>query len=74
MTTMSKLQYRGVTYDNATHEQPASNPVEHAYRGQHFEAPLRHEAASVDTAVDLQYRGHHYHHRQAEAAAQVNQG
>ena len=42
--------------------------------GQHFEAPLRHEAASVDTAVDLQYRGQHYHHRQAEAASQVNQG
>ena len=74
MTTMSKLQYRGVTYDNATHEQPTSVPVEHAYRGQHFESPLRHEAASVDTAVDLQYRGQHYHHRQAEAASQVNQG
>ena len=74
MTTMSKLQYRGVSYDTANHEQPAAAPVEHAYRGQHFEAPLRHEAAAVDTAIDLQYRGHHYNHRRAEAAAQVNQG
>ena len=74
MTTMTKLQYRGVSYDTANHEQPAATPVEHAYRGQHFEAPLRHEAAAVDVSVDLQYRGHHYHHRQAAAAAQVNQG
>ena len=74
MTTMSKLQYRGVSYDTASHEQPAAIPVEHAYRGQHFEAPLRHEAAAVDVSVDLQYRGHHYNHRQADAAAQVNQG
>ena len=74
MTTMTKLQYRGVSYDTSTHEQPAATPVEHAYRGQHFEAPLRHEAAAVDASVDLQYRGHHYHHRLAEAASQVNQG
>ena len=71
---MTKLQYRGVSYENAGHEQPNNTPVEHAYRGQHFDAPLRHEAAAVDPSVDLQYRGHHYHHRQAEAAAQVNQG
>ena len=47
---MSKLQYRGVSYDNASHEQPSPQPVDHAYRG------------------------HSYHHRQAEAAQQVNQG
>ena len=71
---MSKLQYRGVSYDNATHEQPSPQPVDHAYRGQRYETPLRHEAAPVDTDVELQYRGHAYHHRQAEAAKQVNQG
>ncbi|MBD1195432.1 DUF4278 domain-containing protein [Vulcanococcus sp. Clear-D1] len=71
---MTKLQYRGVSYDNASHEQPSPQPVDHAYRGQHYDAPLRHEAAPVDTEVELQYRGHAYHHRQAEAAQQVNQG
>ncbi len=74
MNTMSKLQYRGISYETASHEQPAATPVQHAYRGQHFEASLRHEAASVDASVDLLYRGHHYRHRQAEAAAEVNQG
>lgn len=71
---MTKLQYRGVAYDNATHEHLSPAPVEHTYRGQHFEAPLSHEAASVDTEVELQYRGHHYRHQAAEAAAQVNNG
>ena len=70
---MTKLQYRGVSYDNATHEQPSTQPVDHAYRGQHYEAPLRHEAADVDTNVELHYRGQAYHHRQAEAARQVNE-
>jgi hypothetical protein len=71
---MTKLHYRGVSYDNATHGHPSSAPVEHTYRGQHFEAPLRHEAAASDTEVELQYRGHTYHHRAAEAAQQVNEG
>lgn len=71
---MTKLQYRGVAYDNAAHEQPSAAPVEHTYRGQHFDAPLKHEAAAVDATVELQYRGHHYHHQAAEAAAQVNNG
>ena len=71
---MTKLQYRGVSYDNATHELPSPQPVDHAYRGQRYDAPLRHEAAVVDADVELQYRGHAYHHRQAEASQQVNQG
>ena len=71
---MTKLQYRGVVYDNATHEHPSSAPVEHVYRGQHFDAPLNHEAADVDVDVELHYRGHLYHHRAAEAAAAVRQG
>jgi hypothetical protein len=61
---MTKLQYRGVSYDNATHEHLDSTPVEHIYRGQHFEAPLSQE---------LHYRGHVYHQRAANAADQVHQ-
>lgn len=71
---MTKLQYRGVGYDNAQHEQLSSEPVDHAYRGQHYNAAPRHEAAPVNTDVELQYRGQHYHHQQAEAAQQVNNG
>lgn len=71
---MTKLQYRGVSYDNATHEQPSSQPVDHAYRGQHYDAALRHEAAKVDVDAEFHYRGHVYHHRVEEAAQQVNQG
>lgn len=68
---MTRLLYRGVAYDNSRHEQPSIQPVEHTYRGHHFEAPLRHEAAQPDTEVELHYRGHVYHHRAAEAAQQV---
>ena len=71
---MTKLHYRGVAYDNATHEHPSSTPVDHVYRGQHFDAALNHEAAAVDTEVELQYRGQVYHHRAAEAAAEVQRG
>ena len=71
---MTRLQYRGVSYDTTTHQQPSAEPVDHAYRGQHYDAPLRHEAAAVDPALELHYRGHVYHHRQQEAAAQVQQG
>ena len=71
---MTKLQYRGVSYDNAIHEQPRAQPVDHTYRGQHYDAPLRHQAAEFNTEVELQYRGHTYHQRRTEAAQEVNQG
>ncbi|MFM7457012.1 MAG: DUF4278 domain-containing protein [Vulcanococcus sp.] len=71
---MTKLQYRGVGYDNAQHEQLSNEPVDHAYRGQHYTSAPRHEAAAVNTEVELQYRGQHYQHQQAEAAQQVNNG
>lgn len=67
----SQLRYRGVAYDANQHEHPSPQPVEHVYRGRHFEAPLKHEAAEVDPALELHYRGHVYHHRAAEAAQQV---
>lgn len=71
---MSKttLCYRGVAYDPAQRrplESPA--PVEHVYRGQRYTAPLAHAAAPLDPALELHYRGSVYHHRQAEAAAEV---
>jgi hypothetical protein len=70
----TKLRYRGVSYDPAQHEKLSDKPVEHVYRGQHFDAATRHEAAPVNTEVELHYRGSVYHHRQAEAASQVKQG
>ena len=57
-----KLSYRGVAHDRSVHPQPSAKPVEHVYRGQHFEAPLRHEPAAVDHEAELHYRGITYHH------------
>lgn len=59
---MTRLLYRGISYDSSRHEQRSPSPVEHTYRGHHFTAPLRHEAASLDPALELHYRGHVYHH------------
>lgn len=70
---MTKLRYRGVSYDNDQHEQPTTTPVDHAYRGQHYTAALRHEPHEVDSDVELHYRGNVYHHRQADAARDVEQ-
>ena len=70
---MTKILYRGVSYDTVDHEATSNLPVEHTYRGQHYQAALHHDAASTSSDVELLYRGHAYHHRQQEAAAQVNQ-
>lgn len=56
----TQLRYRGQSYDNASHEKPSTRPVEHTYRGRHYQAPLLHEAAPADTKADLCYRGLHY--------------
>ena len=69
--TAAKLRYRGVAYDASRHEHPSDQPVDHVYRGQHYEAPLRHEPAQVDPELELHYRGHVYHHRAEDAARQV---
>ena len=68
---MPKLQFHGVTYDSKRQEQPSGTPVQHTYRGQRFEAPLRHDAAPVQPTT-LSYRGQVYQRRSADAAAQVN--
>lgn len=59
---MTRLLYRGVSYDNSRRQQRPTAPVEHIYRGHHFNTPLRHEAAHVDPTLELHYRGHLYHH------------
>ena len=63
---MTRLQYRGIAYDKLQRQQPSATPVEHAYRGLHFNSTLRHEAAAVDPDRTCHDRGHEYHH-QAEA-------
>jgi hypothetical protein len=67
--SMSRLQYRGVAYDNVQRQQPSATPVDHAYRGLHFNRTLLHEAAAVDPDRAFHYRGHDYHHR-----AEVSKG
>ena len=64
---MTRLLYRGVSYDNSRHEQLPANPVAHIYRGHHYQASIRHEAASVNPELELHYRGHNYHHEAARA-------
>jgi len=59
---MTRLLYRGVSYDNSRHQQRPDAPVEHIYRGYHYNAPLRHQPAPVDPDLELHYRGHIYHH------------
>lgn len=69
----TQLRYRGVNYDPTQHEKLSDTPVEHVYRGRHFDAATRHVAAPVNSGAELHYRGSVYHHNQAEAARQVNQ-
>jgi hypothetical protein len=69
----TQLRYRGVSYDPAQHEKLSDAPVDHVYRGRHFDAATRHEAAPVNTEAELHYRGTVYHHNQAEAARQVRE-
>ena len=59
---MTRLLYRGISYDNSRHELRSPAPVDHIYRGHPYRAPLRHPAVPVDPALELHYRGHAYHH------------
>ena len=70
----TQLRYRGVSYDPAQHETLSDKPVEHVYRGHHYDVATLHEAAPVNTEAELHYRGTVYHHRQAEAAREVARG
>jgi len=59
---MFRLQYRGISYDKVQREQPSATPVDHSYRGLHFNSTLRHEATAIDPDRTFHYRGHDYHH------------
>jgi len=61
----SALCYRGLPYDHSHDASPSAAPIDHVYRGHHYDAPLRHEPSPVDEALDLVYRGTHYHHHHA---------
>jgi hypothetical protein len=61
----SALCYRGLPYDHSHDASPSPAPIDHIYRGHHYDAPLRHEPSPVDEALDFVYRGTHYHHHHA---------
>ncbi|MAD68861.1 protein of unknown function DUF4278 [Synechococcus sp. BIOS-U3-1] len=63
--------YRGIPYDTIQHERLSLIRVDHTYRGQHYDAPLHHAAATEPT-VELHYRGSVYQHRREQARKHVN--
>ena len=63
----SSLRYRGISYDPRCHEQPSDLPVEHIYRGHHYNSSLHHAAAPVNTQAMLRYRGIAYHQQATHA-------
>ena len=71
MTTQLRT-YRGIQYDPSKHEQASRAKVDHTYRGLHYEAPLRHDAAAPDPRVELHYRGSVYHHRRQEVQSSLD--
>ena len=71
MTTQQRT-YRGVSYDPSQQAKASNAQVEHIYRGLHYSASLRHQAAAPNATVELHYRGSVYHHRQQACQEQVN--
>ena len=70
MTTTQRT-YRGIPYDPAQHERLSPARVDHTYRGQHYDAPLCH-AAATESTVELHYRGSVYQHRREQARKPFN--
>ena len=65
---MVHLKYRGVDYDTAQRPSLSDQPVEHVYRGIHFNKAPRHAADALsDQPVRVSYRGAVYETRVAEA-------
>ncbi|MCY3537975.1 MAG: DUF4278 domain-containing protein [Synechococcus sp. SB0662_bin_45] len=65
---MVQLKYRGVDYDTTQRPDLSDQPVEHVYRGIHFNRAPRHEADALsDQPVRVSYRGAVYETRIAEA-------
>ncbi|TGG83815.1 MAG: DUF4278 domain-containing protein [Aphanocapsa feldmannii 277cV] len=63
---MVSLTYRGVTYDTTAHEAISTVPVDHVYRGVHYNEALHHDVPRAAQTVKLTYRGKVY---QARCAA-----
>lgn len=67
VSLMVQLKYRGVDYDTNQRSDLSNEPVEHVYRGIHFNQALRHEADALsDQSVRVSYRGAVYETRIAE--------
>lgn len=65
---MVQLKYRGVDYDTTQRPGLSDQPMEHVYRGIHFNKAPRHEADVLsDRPVRVSYRGTVYETRIAEA-------
>ncbi len=68
VSLMVQLKYRGVDYDTTQRPDLSDQPVEHVYRGIHFNKAPRHEADVLsDRPVRVSYRGTVYETRIAEA-------
>lgn len=69
VSLMVQLKYRGVDYDTTQRPDLSDQPVEHVYRGIHFNKAPRHEADTLsDQPVLVSYRGAVYETRIAEAS------
>lgn len=67
---MVQLKYRGVDYSTASRDVPSDQPLDHVYRGVHFNSAARHQPdAPADEPVRLSYRGATYETRCAHLAA-----
>lgn len=70
---MVQLKYRGVDYNTAQRDVPSDQPVDHVYRGVHFNSAARHQPdARTDRPVRLSYRGATYETRCAQSAAHLD--
>ena len=69
--TTTQGTYRGIPYETVQHESLSLIRVGHTYRGQRYDAPLRH-AAAIEPTVELHYRGSVYQHRREQARKPVN--
>ena len=68
VSLMIQLKYRGVDYDTTQRPDLSDQPVEHVYRGIHFNKAPRHQADVLsDRPVRVSYRGTVYETRVAEA-------
>ena len=69
---MVQLKYRGIDYNTEQRDVPSDRPVDHVYRGVHFNRSALHQPdAHADRPVRLSYRGTSYETRRAQSAAHL---